>query len=191
MFEVVFVAGMSHLAELHLIGAVPLAILRSHGIGDGTFREVLHGAVSGRDGSAGSEVEVYGHLRQFRQQAHSEHQLLLSRRHIGNVHVAFLTEIASIFIAHPCFQNVAFGIGSLVLEARSQCQANKSQEGWKQYSTMHFYFLIACFVYIQAAKLQKNPQKYIFLADKLTKASIFLCERTQFNVCRNIVDACF
>ena len=63
MFEVVFVAGMSHLAELHLIGAVPLAVLRSHGIGDGTFREVLHGAVSGRDGCAGSEVEVYSYLR--------------------------------------------------------------------------------------------------------------------------------
>ena len=120
--------GQHWLSEYDLVFTLPLSVLRSDGISDCAFREVLRRAVCRLNRGTGGDREVHRDLcRQHRHRAHDKCDARLCRTDVLFAHLCRLVECLLQFLAfYPGTLDVALLVWGLVLDAR--CDAATQDE---------------------------------------------------------------
>ena len=149
--------------EAYPVRTHPLAVLRPHGVGHGTLREVLQRPARRCDGGTGTEGEENRHKRQTVDRPYRKDDSVVVRRDVFLPHLRSLVEITYVCLSfHPGIQYVALIVQRLFLYASGAQQREKTQEIY--FGSFHdsIFFEMQRYDYFEKEQNRLNCSKKIF-----------------------------
>ena len=122
------VLGDGHGIKRHQVVACPRFVLRGYRVAHGALAEVLHTAARGHDGRALGQFKLGSKGGDVRFSAHGELDVCSSVQHIDHRICGLVEHLGRVICMQPGTHNVAFGIGGLVLKARSKRQGTEAAQ---------------------------------------------------------------